>query len=258
MGQEIVWAIKPLLLPPGGILLLGLLALLARRRLRQLLLICAFVALYLSSTPFVAGLLMRQVEIYPALAESEISAGNAAAIVVLGGGRRSDAPEYGGDTVNSSLLERVRYAAYLAARTGLPVIPSGGQRMPGQLPEALLAEKVLTEEFRVPVAVAETRSRTTWENALFTAELLRDRGIGRVYLVTHAMHMPRSVEVFRRAGIQVIPAPTVFHHRDKDRYWLSDWLPKAKALRLSNQALHELLGNLWYALRQWWQEMLPE
>jgi uncharacterized SAM-binding protein YcdF (DUF218 family) len=259
MGQEIVWAIKPLLLPPGGILLLGLVALLVpSRRLRSVLLVTAFTALYLTSAPFIADLLMRQVERYPALKAHEISANNADAIVVLGGGRRSDAAEYGGDTVSALLLERVRYAAYLAARTGLPVIPSGGQFRAGQIPEAVLAKKVLEAEFHIAVSDIEDRSRTTWENALFTAELLQRKGIGRVYLVTHAMHMPRSVDVFRDAGVEVIPAPTAFYHKIDDVNELSDWTPSAKAIRASSMALHELLGILWYALRQQWQELLPD
>jgi uncharacterized SAM-binding protein YcdF (DUF218 family) len=43
---------------------------------------------------------------------------NAQAIVILGGGVRREAPEYGGATLGGITLERVRYGARLARTTG--------------------------------------------------------------------------------------------------------------------------------------------
>src|SRR5580765_1139325 len=51
----------------------------------------------------------------------------AEAIVVLGGGRYLDAPEYGGDTAGPSTLERLRYGAKLGRETRLPILVSGGK-----------------------------------------------------------------------------------------------------------------------------------
>ncbi len=54
--------------------------------------------------------------------------------------------------------------------------------------------------------ILEERSRNTDENAERTAELLGSQG-GTVVLVTSAFHMPRSVGLFRSAGIEVVPWP---------------------------------------------------
>lgn len=211
--------------------------------------------LYLFSTPYIANRLMLEVETVPALSATAITTNDAQAILVLGGGRYDDAPEYFGDTINGLLLERLRYAAFLSRKTGLPVIPCGGSGLINGVPEAVLAQKTLQEEFNVPVMAIEEKSRTTWENATMTAALLRQLGIGKVFLVTHAMHMPRAVEMFRRAEVEVIAAPTGFYHRDDSRSPFTDWLPSPKAMQFNYFALHELLGAAWYSLRQSWQEI---
>jgi uncharacterized SAM-binding protein YcdF (DUF218 family) len=55
--------------------------------------------------------------------------------------------------------------------------------------------------------VYEDRSRNTFENAVFTRDLVKPRKGERWLLVTSAMHMPRSVGIFRKAGFPVIPYP---------------------------------------------------
>jgi len=258
MGQEVAWVLKAWILPPGGIVLLGVLGLmLGRRSLAGAFLITlSLAALYLFSTPYIANQLITEIETFPALSPKKIANSKAQAIVVLGGGRRSDAAEFQSDTVNGLLLERLRYAAFLSRLTGLPVIPSGGSGRSDGPAEAYLAKQVLEEEFGVPVAAIEESSRTTWENATMTAALLRQSGIGRVFLVTHAMHMPRSIEMFRRAEVDVIAAPTAFFHTDDPVELLSDWLPNPNSMRLSYFALHELLGGVWYALRHRWESLV--
>ena len=164
-------------------------------------------------------------------------------------GKRLLAPEYGGDTVDGMALERLRYAARLARQTGLPVIPSGGKTMQEGPAEALLAKQVLEQAFGVQVPAYEGNSRTTWDNAYMSKELLDGLNVQRVLLVTHAWHMPRAAEIFRRAGIDVIPAPTAFHYRDDFEQEISDWLPSAQALLVSYYALHEYLGRVWYRVR---------
>ena len=61
---------------------------------------------------------------------------SAQAIVVLGGGLYFDTPEYGGDTVGGSTLERLRYAATIARKTNLPVLVTGGAGWAGGSPVA--------------------------------------------------------------------------------------------------------------------------
>ncbi len=235
-------------LPPGLNLVLlipGLL--LIRRSLGRWLAWSGTLGLLLCSLPAFANLLFSWLEPYPALADADLHASQAEAIVVLTAGFHRDQKEYGGRDVLSALsMERIRYAAWLYRHTWLPVVVSGGRidRYSHSLAE--LAAEALKRQFQVKPIFLEDRSQTTRENARFTAELLRRHHWRRILLVSSAWHLPRAVEAFRRQGIDVIPAPTAFLHRDQPMTRLADWLPNAKALLRSYYGLHELLGRVWY------------
>ncbi|MES9962564.1 MAG: YdcF family protein [Candidatus Sedimenticola sp. 20ELBAFRAG] len=253
MHQETIWFLKTLIIPPGGLVILGLIGLMMSRRfLGKLLLLITLAALYLLSTPFISRELIGYVETVPPLNMARLKDRAPQAIVVLGGSRHPGAPEYNRkDTIGSSLLERLRYAAWLSRQTGLPVIPSGGSGADEGEPEADMAKEVLEREFSGKVIAVENRSRTTWGNAHMTGELLDRLMIERVLLVTHAWHMPRAMEAFKQAGISVTPAPTGFQRRSKIETTMYDWLPRASSLELSSIAIHEQLGSLWYRFRHW-------
>lgn len=250
MPQEIVWSLKTLILPPGILILFGLLGLfMVRRLLGRLLLLATIAALYLLSTPFFAQQLIGSLQVIAPLTETQIDTSNAQAIVVLGAGRREAAPEFGGrDTVNALALERLRYAAWLARRSGLPVIPSGGNPMSDGPSEAAMARRILEQEFGVKVLFIEERSRTTREQARMLAEQLEKQGIQRIMLVTHAWHMLRALDVFEAAEIDSLPAPTGFVPDATTQAHYTDWLPSTNALGNSYFALHEHLGRWWYRL----------
>src|SRR5215469_9900994 len=55
--------------------------------------------------------------------------------------------------------------------------------------------------------IMERRSRNTYENARFTADMVKPKPGERWLLVTSAFHMPRSVGLFRKAGFTVEPYP---------------------------------------------------
>ncbi|MFN3567059.1 MAG: YdcF family protein, partial [Burkholderiaceae bacterium] len=167
------------------------------------------------------------------------AAGAAQAIVILSGGLRRDAPEYGGDTLGRLALERTRYGAKVARETGLPVLVTGGAYGPTR-PEAHVMRDVLEREYGVTVRWVEDRARTTRENAQFTARVLRPLGIERVVLVVHAFDVPRARLEFERAGLNVVPAPTMIPRLAAAG--IADFLPSAAALQSSYYALYELFG----------------
>ena len=176
----------------------------------------------------------------------------AQAIVVLAAGRLAQAPEYGGrDIPDYTALARLRYAAHLQRRTGLPLLVSGGvgagagrERATG-LGDAMAT--ALREDFGVPVKWIEGRSRDTGENAAYSAALLRADGVKRVLLVTDAMHMPRARAAFERAGLDVVSAPTVFFSNQTRS--LISWMPSPEGMRRSWYAIYELVGIAWYKVR---------
>jgi uncharacterized SAM-binding protein YcdF (DUF218 family) len=238
-----------LLLPPAVNLLLVLAGALLRRarpRVSLVLVSAGWLSLLAFSLPAVSYTLNAGLQREPALPLA--GAPPAQAIVVLGGGRYAGAPEYGGDTVSERALSRVRYAAYLQRRSGLPILVSGGAVYEEGPAEALLLKGVLEDELRVPVTWTEATSRTTEENAVLSAPLLRERGISRFYLVTEASHMGRALAAFRRQGLDPVPAPTRFATRGGGPAVFA-WLPAARALAGSSEALYAYLAEAWYRLR---------
>lgn len=243
--------VKALVLPPGFQLVLalaGLILFIRWRRTGFLLIVVAFVSLYALSIVPVSKALLMGLEVHPPLSDA-VEAGTHQAIVVLGGGRYPDAPEYSGDTVNSGVLERLRYAAVLGNNTGLPILVSGGAREPERDPEAVLMNRVLEESFGILVDWMETHSRNTVENAEYSARLLKDVDIDRIFLVTHASHMPRAVWAFEREGMEVTPAPTAYASYKLDAQRLPWFIPSIDALNGSHRALYEYFAMWWYRLR---------
>lgn len=240
-------AVAALLVPPGCLLLLaavGALVALRRPRTGRALVVLSLSALYILSTPFVANGLLGMLEPAPG---NPLADKGGQAIVVLGGGTYFSAPEYRQDTVNSSTLVRLRYATHLHRTLGKPVLVSGGTPQGNPVSEAKLMKQVLETEFRVPVQWAEQGSNNTLGNARLSYRLLDAAGVRRVYLVTHAWHMPRARLAFEHAGFAVIPAPT--GHITRYRLTALDFLPDADALYRSNRFSREIIGIGWYHLR---------
>lgn len=246
------YIVKQLLLPPGGLLLLLLAAWWLRRRAPRLAALCfvlGFGGLWLSSLPVALEWAARQIEREPALAAAQWPqlSEQAGAIVVLGAGREQADPAWGADQPGYTALERLRYASRLAKASGLPILTSGGLHF-GQPPsEAAIGAQVLQEDFGVATRWLEERSRTTWENAVYSAEMLRAAGVKRVVLVTSAAHMPRSRWCFEQNGIEVLAAPVGFIGVPHGRPF-GGWLPEAKVVWQSSLLLNEALGMLTYPL----------
>lgn len=236
------------LLPPVLLAILLFAGMAVRRRhptWSMSLILFATLALLILSTPWMGGVLLKSLEISRALAPHNLNAAHA--IVVLGGGRRIDAPEYGSDTLSSLSLERLRYAARLARTSGLPLLVTGGKPGGGTLAEGEIMARVLREEFGLHARWVEHTSLTTWENARHSAPLLHQAGISKIVLVSHAWHLRRAVPLFEAQGLTVIPAGSQFARtRINDVF---DLVPTPAGLRDSTFALHEWLGILWYKLR---------
>lgn len=244
--------VKQLLLPPGILLLFLLLAWWLRHsrpRLAGLLFAVGLGGLWLMSLPVVVEWSARAIEREPALAPSEWSSlsERADAIVLLGSGRERGDPAWGTDQPTGIGLERQRYAAQLAKASGLPVLVTGGLHFGTPPSEAQIMADSLRNDSGVEVRWKEERSRTTWENAQMSADILLPQGIKRVVVVTQAWHMPRSVWSFEKAGFEVVPAPVGFLSADNARP-LGGWMPEYKSVWQSGLLLNEAVGQIAYPL----------
>ncbi|MCR4303515.1 MAG: YdcF family protein [Gallionella sp.] len=241
--------IAAFLLPPLSLLLLfalGIFLLNRRPGLAKPLLIAVFGLFWAAYTPYFAEGALHMLESRTTALDS--SHQNADAIVILGSGTYFNAPEYAGqDTVNGHTLLRLRYGAKLQRETGKPVLETGGKPLGNSVSEAQQMRAVLDHEFHVPVRWVEDASANTLESARYSFHALQKDGIRKIYLVTHAWHMPRAADIFRRAGFEVIEAPTAYttrYHID-----LLAFLPRAESMRDSKIFMHEVIGLLWYRLR---------
>jgi uncharacterized SAM-binding protein YcdF (DUF218 family) len=214
------------------------------RRSGIALAIASSLGLYGAATPALSSYLLQRVE---SALPRNVDLGAAQAIVVLGGDvRRGDGGDIP-DTLGPLSLERVVLAAAAYRRLRLPVIVSGGTVHGAQLSEGALMKAALAENFSVPVAWNEDRSRTTWEDALYTARLLQPEKLGTVVLVSQAWHLPRALWAFERVGLKALPWPAP---RAALRLnGIEDFLPSIAALRDSFYALHEMIGGVYYRLR---------
>lgn len=237
----LVQRLLSLLLPPIGPMLAALVLLVWRGRLTRALAGLLLLANLAFATPFAAGTLRLSLErMLP-----DTVADAAEAIVVLSGdiAHTRDAIDLGPLT-----LERMRVGATLHRATGLPILVTGGVvSRRSSVPVAELMRAAYTTDFGLAVRWVEPMARDTRENAERSAILLRAAGIERVFVVSHAWHLPRALAAFERAGLAPMPAPVRLSPAPDGSF--ADWVPNPRAALDSWYFLREWAGILVYRLR---------
>jgi uncharacterized SAM-binding protein YcdF (DUF218 family) len=179
---------------------------------------------------------------------------DAQAIVVLSGNIQfSPLPGLPAAGVAGDTFERCQYAAYLHNHWHpLPVLASGGGNQPGSLTPpyaSIMKEAIVIQGVPDSLVWMEGKSHNTHENAEYSAQLLRQKGIKKIILVTDAYHMLRAEKSFRKTGLIVVPAASGY--RTFDRPIFRDITPGWESIRFSEDLLHETLGLIWYKLHGW-------
>lgn len=239
--------LQSFLLPPLNsllIILLGVVLFKLQRSKRMLLILLGCLTLYLQATPYVAYKLNKMIAPEP-MKLADLN--QAQAIVLLGGGVSNNADEYNANAMsNSDTFVRIRYAAYLAKiNPDLPIFVSGGA-IDSKDSEASLMKRALVNEFDVENTIyLEPDSKTTSENAKYTARILQQYAISNIVLVSSASHMRRASALFQLNGIKVIPAPTGFYSLGFYKLPLLWFVPTASAMVTTSAILHEIYGYLY-------------
>lgn len=143
------------------------------------------------------------------------------------------------------VLETLRLAELFP--TARVVLTGGSGRLGGDAEsEASIASRLLQALGVSPERlVLEEASRNTDENALLTNRLVAGDN-GAMVLVTSAYHMPRSVGLFRQAGLAVIPWPVDYRSTVAPGLALDIDSPLRNVVTIS-VALREWIGLLIYA-----------
>jgi uncharacterized SAM-binding protein YcdF (DUF218 family) len=252
----------PLFLFPLGLITCLLLLALLWRKARRAAILLALIILWLGSSRYVAYALVRSLEMRYPPPEGPLLAD---AIVVLGGGTRGGDPPRPMTEVNEA-GDRLLYGAKLYHDGAAEIVLVTGGSIEWLSPEGIGPEasdmSALMQLLGVPPEALwlEAESRNTYENALYSREMLAEAGMDNILLVTSAMHMPRSVPLFEAQGLRVTPAPTDFLVSDAE--WRHLWsggptatiinlLPNVEYLTYTTRVLKEYIGLLVYGLRGW-------
>ena len=181
--------------------------------------------------------------------QDPIPKGTVEAIVVLAGAVSPPLPPQNPyAVVGQDSYIRLQRAAWLfkhwAAR---PVLACGGGENSESYAQTM---RHLLEVEGVPFELIwiESRSRSTYENALYGSQVLRQRGVSRIALVTDARSMRRAAASFRKQGMIVVPAPFRFNNLGLS---FEDILPTSRAIDANSETAHEVAGILWYWIRGW-------
>jgi uncharacterized SAM-binding protein YcdF (DUF218 family) len=253
----------PLVVYPIGLACLILIVSLfiKKPRWQRAIVICAFLLLFLGGNRWITLWVARSLE-WQFLPPADMPHGDA--IVILGGG--TDAADYPRPIVDlSSAGDRVIYGGMLYKQGKAPLILLSwgniswlGTR--SNTPAEQMAEILNLMDVPSHSMLLQMKSLNTYEDALYSSQMLKDKGIQKIILVTSAMHMPRSVALFQKQGMDVIPAPTDYRvtqsnwdeliHPTIENFFIN-LIPSSSNISELTNAIKEYIGIFVYRLWGW-------
>ena len=245
--------ILPLFIFPLGLacILVILGTFLLRERWQKVVLIAAVLLLFLGGNRWVSLRLAQSLEWEYVPPRSSLRAD--VIIILASGNYPADYPRAIPEV--GEIGDRLIYGAYLYQQGVAPLILHSGGSPNEDIP-TLLGIMGVPEE----AVILETSSHNTYENAVECQKIITEKGFQRIVLVTSAAHMPRAVGVFKRLGIEVIPAPTGYSatHKNLGTNSIKSFsdlvvaiLPDADNLKTTTRMLSEYIGIFIYKLRGW-------
>ena len=160
-------------------------------------------------------------------------------VAVLGGGTSSDADI----PLNARLIEGIRLYWQLP---GAKLLVSGGRVFGSGADADSMRELAIGLGVDAADILTDAVSQDTETQALVIQQMV---GNSRVVLVTSASHMPRSVGLFKQAGVDVLPAPTHYLVQDDAGTSPSDIFPSDRSFLEAQRLAYEYMGIFWATLR---------
>jgi uncharacterized SAM-binding protein YcdF (DUF218 family) len=209
-------------------------------RRKQKILITGIALLYIFGNSLFIKLFARMwdVDTYPPTSKTYSS------VILLGGFASKGEDEKG--MFNQSADRFIQATKLLTNHSASHLLFTGGNAdiKPGKFREGYFTRDELKKmHFADSTITIESQARNTIENALFSKKLLDQAHLKPPYLlVTSAFHMRRSLLIFKKAGIDVVPYPSDFLMKDRPEW--SDLLPSADAFGIWNKYIKELVGYI--------------
>ncbi len=232
-----------------------------RKKLSKILVILAFFVLFIGGNRFLANTLAKSLEWrYPTF-----ESGQPVDLIVVLGGSTEPKIDPRPMTEIGGAADRILYAAKLLQDyPDAKVLLSGGDitflDQGTSTPAQDMADILKLMGVDESSMLLQDRSQNTYEDALYSCEMIRASGYQHVVLVTSAMHMPRSVKLFEKQGCEITAAPTDFAITVESwhRTWhptfeefLINFVPSYSNVSLVTKAMKEYIGLWMYGLKGW-------
>ncbi len=242
--SKILWfLVQPSTLLFAALVIGVLMTATAWQRLSRRLLVGSAGAMLVCGLLPVADVLSRPLEDRFPRPGADLDVGSMAGIIIIGGAEDRSAFDRGELGGLGDAAERYTEAVALARRyPGIRVVFAGGSGAlrAGGPPEADTAKRLFEALGLAPDRLTlESQSRNTYENAVFAARLLKPEPGQRWLLITSAVHMPRAVGCFRKAGFKVVAWPVDYR------------TPRRIALTSPNHSVPDGLAGLDGVIREY-------
>jgi len=168
-------------------------------------------------------------------------------VVVLGGGHHSDSElsvtSQLSESSLSRLVEGIRIHKLLPESR---LVLSGGPVFDPAPDAKILADVAQAVGVDRQDLVLESVSKDTKDEARLIQEIV---GNDKFILVTSASHMPRSIALFKKLGMEPVPAPTDYWVKERQGISPGMFFPSADGMRKAERAFREYLGLVWSKIR---------
>jgi uncharacterized SAM-binding protein YcdF (DUF218 family) len=233
--------------PLGCLALLGIVLFYHRRWARKALL-AVLVLFYGLSVPYTANQVMHWLEVPRVDAKTLRPPYDA--VIVLSGMLHVQSAQQGYIEFTEAADRILAGILFVQQGLGKTLLMSGGS---GDLFDQRTSGARLLKVFALQLGLSddqllvEAHSRNTYENAMYTANMLRAHQLHHTLLITSASHMRRAVAVFHRQGI--FPDIYPVDYRATDIVTPFSFIPSALGLQKVTAVLHELIGLLAYRVQ---------
>lgn len=201
------------------------------------------------STPFLPHLLVSSLEKrFPPLFElQKLPTNDTVYILVLGGGHMENVNLPPNDQLSLSSVSRLLEGIRLHRLSlGSRMVFSGITRDHKYSHATVLKQSALSMGVEEKDISLLPSSVNTQAEALDYTKKFGTKNT--LILVTDAIHMPRAMFLFRKAGQTPIPAPTNHLVKSNLKMGIEDWGPSSENIAMMEYAMHEMLGIVWAKL----------
>ncbi|MBN2437579.1 MAG: envelope biogenesis factor ElyC [Deltaproteobacteria bacterium] len=208
----------------------------------------ATLLLVLLSYGFISTALLKPLEnAYPPYQATASDRSSVKWVVVLGGGHVSSAYIPVTSQLSGASLFRLTEGVRIHRELpGSKMVLAGGAVF-DTVPEVEISGRIVQIMGVKPSdLVLEKKSKDTEEQAVYVKNIV---GHDRFVLVTSASHMPRSMALFRKVGLNPIPAPAHYRVIEKRNSAPGDYFPSTGNLDMAGSAIYEYLCLCWSRLR---------